>query len=274
MGTLVEKTKGACSSFCVCARVDVDREQIDRILNFIWSKVEEPKLPNQWSKYLQANAGYGERYDNCFLNVSISIDYSGGEMKRKIDEVLKMEGFVSEKKKHALAFKKDLPLQEARLGSRASKNEAMLKIELKGAPYIEDVNVSKETIEKLPKGQAEVAQMLDLAKETFKMPAKLLTCSTFRYDAKKFRPVGGLVLPTQLPMPLEVGSKIGSAQLYGVDIKLSDSKIGLEEVSISQEKGYLGIDTRGSFELSVIDKLLVKAFELSQGYSDLLVEET
>lgn len=268
----MERIKGACSSFCVCARVDINHKQMDRIINFIWSKVREPKLPNEWTKYLEPSANYSERYDDCFLTSGISIDYSKGEMDRRIDEILKMEGFSPEKKKHVLAFKKDLPLQAAGLGSRAGKEEARLKIELKIAPYIEKGSILKETVERLSKGVTEVAQMLDLAKETFKMPARLLTCSTFRYDAKKFRPIGGLVLPTQLPISSEVGSKIGNARLYGVDINLVDSKIGLEEVGISQEKGYLEISTRGSFELSMIERILSKAFELSQGYSDLLVE--
>jgi hypothetical protein len=268
-----KNVKGFCSDFCLCASVSVSEEQVNRIVEFIWSKSKKPTLPNKWYRYLRPEAKYADRYGNFSVEAQINVTYPEKEVLKKTDEILADENIPNKTKEALLTFKKEIPLQARKFEKRAQSNYVTLKINIKPLSYLESPSLTMEVIEKISKNEEKISNMLNLAKETFQLPVNLVTCATFLYDPKKIKPLGGIVLPMPLPISPETSLKIGNAQLYGFMVSLVDSKLGLKDVEISQEGNYLKISTQGEFQLNEFDRFIAKPFELSNEYSNLLVEE-
>jgi hypothetical protein len=269
--TVLSKRKGICSDFCTCTRVPVSQEQITDIENFVWSKIGKPNLPMDWSKKLNPSASYRSENDNFVIDVGIRLIFSDYEILRRTDEILSMQNIPEKTKEILLNIKKRMGKTEIENDKKTRINQASLKLDIKPISDFEKNILTVQKVEEMPNKIIEISSMIDLARTTFKMPAEITTCSTFHYDAKKFKPIGGIMLPTQLPISSELGSNIGSAQLYGLKLRLVDSRIGIKEVEVIQREKYLKIRTQGSFQLNEIDRLAAKAFDLSSEYSDILV---
>ena len=272
MATIEKKNKGICSSFCVCAQAVIGNEQTKKLVDFIYEKMGTPKLPDEYGGFLSPVAIYKARFEKYSIVVTLEIFYSKDAIKKLVDEISSSKEASQKLKEGLMRFKEEIPLQAANFGSYADTNHASLRIFIEALSFHKGAHLSMDVIENIPKQKNEISNVIKMAGKTFKMPAKLTTCATFRFDSSKSKLIGGLVLPTQLPLSLEIGSKIGNAQLHSLTIKLIDSKIGLEEIEVSQEKEYLEIKTRGTFQLNEFDRFIAKPFELSSEYSDLLVE--
>lgn len=266
------ESRGYCSDFCLCAKMDGSTEQTLKIAQFIWSKTNKPKLPAEWERYFRPEATYKGRFESYRFFAQLSVFYSREEIERKVDEVLDTENATQKIKDTVTTFKKEIPLQANKFGEYAKVNHIYLKISLEPISYLGKTEISLDSIKKFQAENTEISALINAA-ESLKTPAKLTTCSTYRFDAKKSKLVGGLILPTQLPLSIETQSKVGNAQLHGLTISFADSKIGLEELEISQEENYLEIGTKGAFNLSEFKQFILKPFELSCEYSHLLIED-
>jgi hypothetical protein len=270
MKTTRAESRGYCSDFCLCAIVDGSAEETKKIVDFIWSKMGKPKLPKESGKYFRPEATYKGRLEGYRFFAQLSVFYSKEEIERRADEVLASKNITQKAKDLVTKFKGEIPLQANNFGELVKVNHIYLKMSLEPISFLGKTEVSLDSVKKIQKENMDVSSLIK-AVESLRITAKLTTCSTYRFDSKKSKLVGGLILPTQLPLSAETQMKIGNAQLHG--FSFLDSKIGLEKLEISQEEKYLEIGTKGAFSLSDFQEFILKPFELSEEYSHLLIED-
>lgn len=220
--------------------------------------------------FLAPRAGYRFRVEALTGEARIRVRYSRGQLEEKIAEVKNYE-LSDSMKKGLLETEKMLPLWEKEY---EKPDENHVFVMLKAQPkFTEEKSIRMDTLDKFLENK-ELRSILDLIEDIWPKPLYMTTCAEYEYEADKFKPIGGLSLPTQIPLPAELGTRFGESELNGFSIRFKESAMGLEYIQISLENDTsIVVSIRTSYELTQPKEMLRKAYELHNNIANLLVEK-
>jgi len=97
-------------------------------------------------------------------------------------------------------------------------------------------------------------------------------CGKLLYDNSKYELIGGLKLPIEFPIEESVGKYIGNASLTGMELDFTDSKIGLEELDISQNDKHISLFIRSKYKTKKYLNIVNKNYMQVKKISDMLLK--
>lgn len=258
-----------CRLFCLCSFFEV-KETPHKVIDFIHKKIGKPTLPKDIRQFLSPRAAYGLRVEHLVAQIGIRVRYSRRQYKENIAKVKKYK-LSAETKKALLEAEKRLPLWEKEY---KKPDENRVFFSLRAEPrFTEKKLIRMDTLEKFLKDK-ELRGVLNLIEGVWHKPLRMTTCSEYEYEADKFKPIGGILLPTKIPLPAELGARFGGSELDGFSIRFKDSAMGLENIQISLEKETtIVVSIKTSYELTQPKEMLRKAYELNNNIANLLVEK-
>jgi hypothetical protein len=264
---LKELGQGKCRSFCLCS-VFFAETPPQKMLDFIFEKKGKNALPEDIDAYLQPERHFKMSTDSLGAEIVVTLRFSKEEVMKRIEEVKKRE-LPAELRKELLEFEKGIPRREKEI-DKPHENRILFKIEI--SPKSKENDIDKEGLEEL--GSKFIKAFLTMVGEMHTKPLRMSTCGEYEYDALKFKPAGGFSLPTEIPLPVELGAKFGKSELDGFSLRFKESTMGLEAVNVSLESDKtLTISHRASYELVKIAGMLEKAYDLSIQITSLLVQK-
>lgn len=198
------------------------------------------------------------------------VDFSVEKMKERVAKA-KSYKMSKKKKKVLLEYEKSIPLQSRKF-KKPGENRVFFNLELKPKLGAEQP-LGKDTIEECLK-EKQILTIFNIVEEVWKKPFHMTTCATYEYKFGKYKPIGGFPLPTQIPLPAELGTKFGKSEIGGISIRFDESTIGLENIRFDLEDDKsLAVSHRASYEVTAATEMLRKGWELSDKIASFLVEK-
>ncbi len=104
-----------------------------------------------------------------------------------------------------------------------------------------------------------------------------MVCARYEFDWKKINLADVFPLPIELPLPLEISSKLGKSRINGLSIDFDDSPLGVENIKIERieinEKEKLVVTIGVSYNFVISREVLNKAFKNANEIINLIVRE-
>jgi len=266
---MVDISAGNCRSFCACSffhTIEVPRQLED----FAKKKLGKPKLPKELERFLNPRVGYATMTGALTVDSSISVRFSQKEIVKRVEE-LKRYKLSRKFQKKLLEFEKTIESQ-AKGFVKPEQNRVLFRFEATPKPGGSG-SIGIRALEECLK-EKEIKVFFNIIRETWVKPLHATVCAEHEYEAGSFRFTGGLVLPTQLPLPADLGTKLGVSELDGISIRFKQSIIGLEDILLSLENDKtIVVASKASYEISDPVEMLKKGYELSNRIANLLVEK-
>lgn len=246
------------------------KETPQKVIDFIYQKAGQPTLPKDIRAFLRPELNVKFRTETLIGKIGVNVRYSKGKIEEKIAKVKNYELSDSDKAR-LLEWEKAIPLREKTI-DKPDENRPFFKLEVR--PRFPQTNLIRiDTIEGLLKHK-KIDDFFGLMKDVWPKPFQMLTCAEYEYETAKFKPTGGFSLPTEIPLPVELGIKFGKPELQGVSMKFKESSMGLEYIEISKENDTpLVVGLRASYQSTLPTQMLKKAYELTKEIAYLLVKK-
>lgn len=241
-----------------------------RVIDFICQKAGKLTLPKDTKAFLQPRTTARIRTKTLIADITVSARYSKAEIEKKIAEVKDYE-LSDELKEWLLEFEKSVPLRAKKI-KKPEENRAFFKIAVTPR-FMESELVRTDTLDELFEDE-KIKEIFGLVKDVWPRPFQTITCAQYQYEAGKYKAAGGLLLPTVIPLPSELGTRFGKSELDGISLRFKGSAMGLEYVQITLEnENTIVVGNRASYEAIDPTEMLSKGYELSSTIASLLIEE-
>jgi len=239
-------------------------------MDFVHKKTSKPTLPKDLEAFLEPRPEIRIRTEALHGKITLSVRFSMERMEEKIAQIKNYE-LSNKMKATLLEFEKAVELRKKEI-EKPSENRVFFKLAVRPR-FPEKKLIRMETLEGFLKGR-EIKDVFRLMEDAWAKPFHIHTCAEYEYESSKFKPTGGLLIPTLIPLPAELGTRFGKAEMNGISLRFKESPMGLEYIEISLEDDRtLIVGLRASYELTLLTEMLRKSYELSHEIANLLVEK-
>jgi len=257
----------------MCGNVNLNNLPVlDKILKFINEKREKRKgvkeilykISPSYSVKFYVNSMEGE--------VSIRIIPSASKISKELNELSK-KSLPSKVREEVNRFKSFLM---ASLEDMKGKDALRFFFRLSIPLWEEKKIINLDTFKKILNDK-KVLEIFDvLEKENFETTSGMV-CARYEFDWKKINLADVFPLPIELPLPLEISSKLGKSRINGLSIDFDDSPLGVENIKIERieinEKEKLVVTIGVSYNFVISREVLNKAFKNANKIINLIVRE-
>jgi hypothetical protein len=244
------------------------KEAPQKLINFIDKGTPKAKkFIEMFDKFANPELIFSTEKGNLIGKIKISARRRRSDV---IERLRKLESQELKKKE-----KKDLTYLQAMVEKREKEIE---KVNLYRSFF--NLDISPKYISGKPVNLNEmqaflsinkIKRVIDLIENTFLKPLRINFCPVYEFSASKFKPVGGLALPTEIPMPEMLKTKIGSSELISYGLRFKDSAIGIEGLQFDLNGDKLVMEFRASYELANIGDMFINSYRLANEISEVLV---
>ncbi len=253
-----------CTKICLCSNFVISENQISNVIEkakklFAYGQQKKEDRMLELVGMYSFEKTY--KTSSFAINPWIQIMPSQTTFSAKFDEILE--------RTHAKA---DAELEVVRkqytrlIGKQ--KNNTHLLIGLDCEP--------SEHLEKLDLNALEKSSYVDRFLETIRpfVPKSIIlrNCINLVYSTKDFRLTGGFPLPTKIPLPERVSSRLGEANVSGLLLSFKDSPLGISTVDISKRRDSITVFATFSSKMHMTKRILQQIYERGVQTADLFVE--
>ena len=244
-------------------------------------KLFASKMPSKEEKILEGLGVYNSErtYSTDFFKINAWIDVMPSQVSfyAKLDEISKKRKDIllktTEKDRDKLLREKeDLELEVIKeqygqlVGKEKQKPRLFFGLGCEPVEHLESLDL------KVLGKSSHVNKILD-AIETFAPRSVILrNCVNLDYSNKDFKLTGGFPLPTKIPLPERVVSRLGEANVSGFVLSFKDSPLGIKTIEIRKRKDEIAIFAAFSSKMHVTRKILQQVYERGVQTADLFVE--
>jgi hypothetical protein len=256
--------------FCICTHFFA-KEPPKELIDYVCEKTAKPRdLSDEIAEFASPEIERILAFDGLSGVMTLTVRRPILEVRRRIMEI--------RRRKLNPKSKKELALIEEEIGEKLKKAEkpeefmGFFKLEIT-TPYGVREIMKLGKMQKLL-NRKEIKSALDLIERCFPKPLRITTCAVYQFEASAFKPVGGFLFPTEIPMPSELTARFGSSELESYGLRFKNSSVGIESLLFRlQDDNTLELSLRASYELSQLKDMLVKSYETVNGISDFLVQK-
>jgi hypothetical protein len=253
--------------FCVCSEYH-SKEAPEKLINFIDERTPQAKeIRKVFDKFANPELNLEIENDNLEGTISISARRTNSDVVEKLRKLEMQE--LEDKEKKILHFLQAIVKKREKEIKKVSLYRAFFKLDIRpkysaGKPVNLDEMQAFLSIDK-------IKSIIGTIENTFPKPLRINFCPVYEFSANKFKPVGGLALPTEIPMPEALKTKIGTSELISYGLRFKDSAIGIEYLDLELDEDKLVLEFRASYELANVVDMLVNSYKLSNEISEVLV---